>query len=51
MILTQLNLGIQSAGIKFYNYKCKGINYKDLKKISIEITRDEQVYHNYQTVA
>ena len=44
-------LEIQSIGIKFCNYKCKGTNYKDLKKTVIEITRDEEGYHNYHTVA
>ena len=41
-------LEIQSTGIKFCNYKCEGTNYKDLKKTTIEITRDEQgsyIYH------
>ena len=44
-------LEIQSTGIKFCNYKCEGINCKDLKKPSIERNRDEHGYHSYHTVA
>ena len=44
-------LEIQSTGIKFYNYKCEGTNCKDLKKTTIERTRDEHGCYSYHTVA
>ena len=50
-LLIRLNLRIQSIGIKFYNYKCEGINYKNLMKTTIERTRDEQGCHSYHIVA
>ena len=44
-------LEIQSTGIEFCNYKCEGTNYKDLKKTTIERTRDEQGCYSYHIVA
>ena len=43
-------LEIQSTWIKFCNYKCEETNCKDLKKTTIERTRDEWGCHNYHTV-
>ena len=44
-------LEIQSTGIKFCNYKCEGTNYKDLRKTTVERTRDEQGCYSDHAVA